>query len=102
MQITLKVKSTSSLDLSSVKLTLLTSSKRWLCITVDGKVTEQSAESYLADNVEATPSLWHISVMSQSNMTNASINCVSMCLADTRTKLDPVEFECLVKLANYC
>lgn len=102
MQITLKVKSSSSLSLSSPTFTLLSGSTSWMCIMADGSVVSQSAGAMSLSNIEATPSIWHIKHLSLSERNIMCINCVKMCLSETRAQLDPMEFEYLVQLVKYC
>jgi hypothetical protein len=63
---------------------------------------EQCPETAIIRNIEATPSIWHISQHDRAQILGLSIACVTMCIAETRTKLDPVEFESLVQLTRYC
>ena len=102
MQITLKVKSNSSLSLSSPTFTLLCGSNSWMCIMKDGSVTSQTAATMKLMDVEGTPSIWHISKLPAKCRTVMCVNCIKMCLSETRAELDPMEFEYLVQLVKYC
>ena len=68
----------------------------------DGSVTSQTTDDMTVDDVEATPSIWHIKNLPLNRRTSMCVNCVNMCLSETRAQLDPMEFEYLVQLVKYC
>ena len=102
MQITLKVKSTQSIQASSPTLTFLAGSLEWLALMDNATVRNQSPVSCDLRGVKATTSIWHISTFPASERFRLCKGCVHMCVAETGVVLSPVEFESLVQLAMYC
>ena len=101
MQITLKVKSTNSVDNLSPTLTMLQGSTSWPTIMTDGTTQIHTVTTDVSHDVEASPSLWEISRLPSLKRFSVCKGCVIMCVAETRSMLDPVEFEHLVSLVHY-
>ncbi|KAG7358005.1 RNA polymerase Rpb1, domain 2 [Nitzschia inconspicua] len=101
MQITLKVKSTQSLGSGSPSMTFLSGDEPWPVILVSGATSTQDSNNYTKDDIESTPSIWHISQCSADRRKELSINCIIMCVSETGVSLDGAEFEALYCLCYY-
>jgi hypothetical protein len=79
MDLTLKVKSTESLEGISPNLTMLRGSKSWpvIFVTRFANINNKDTASFNSD-IEATPSLWHISRMPPIYRLQVCIGCVTM------------------------
>lgn len=99
MQVTLKVKSTQSLNSYSPTLTLLSGSSSWPIITSEGSTLNSDSQNIRITGVLATSNLWHMSMMqNNSNLLEMCKACLCLCIAETGVVLDPAEFEYMVQL----
>lgn len=102
MQITLKVKSSTSVSDVSPTLSLLSGSTKWLRILSNGTISIAS-EPYLHSysNVSVTCSLFDVSkapTVHRIRLLKAFINIICI---ESRCTLDPAEYECLLCLMKF-
>ena len=99
MQVTLKVKSTESLDSYSPTLTLLSGSKSWPVITSEGYTMNSDSNNVRVTGILATPNLWHMSILQHDdNLVELCKKCLCMCMSEIGVVLDPAEFEYIIQL----
>jgi hypothetical protein len=100
MQITLKVKSTTSLgDSSKSPLScVMEGSRSWLVITTLGTSIVCSPKDMRNVDIDCTCNLWHMSAIGNVKRQCLARNCVIMLIAESGCHLDCAEFECLCRL----
>jgi len=96
MQITLKVKSSSSIEVLSPTLSLLEGSESWLVVTTDGAVrtSRQPAKSGY-ENIQCTCSLMDISHAPVEHKGRLTNNFMNMVLVESNKRMDRAELWCL-------
>jgi hypothetical protein len=102
MQITLKVKSSSSISNTSPTLSLLSGSKEWVCILKSGTidiVSESHAIPY--DHIDVTCSLFDISRAPQHVRHRLTGSFIRMVYMECRCSFDKAEYECLIALIMF-
>ena len=99
MQITLKVKSSTSVSDVSPTLSLLSGSTRWLRILRDGTI-HIASEAHLGpyEAVDVTCSLFDVSMAPVTHRMRLLAVFINIVCVECRCTLDPAEYECLLCL----
>ena len=99
MQITLKVKSSNSVDQASPTLSLLCGGDEWTCITQSCNAIKARCDTRYGEPIIATSNLHHISLIADSIYTKLiATNAVCMMMGESRKAFDPAEVDALIHL----
>jgi hypothetical protein len=82
-------------------MTMLEGSNEWPVMLNNGCMAVQNVDSMTMLNVEATPSLRHISTCPVTDRIRLCESCICLCLAETNVNLDFSEYAALVQLIAF-